>query len=66
MLRPGGLIKLKGQFDGDDVDLNSGVQYFIDKRLQLSPSKRNYVRTKSYIKNKVPVTPCVSGGECRG
>jgi len=46
MLRPEGLVKLRGQFDGDDIDLDSAVQYFIDKRLRLSPSERNYVRTK--------------------
>jgi hypothetical protein len=66
MLRPGGLIKLKRQFDSDDVDMDSGVQYFIDKRLRLSPSGRNYVRTKSHIENKVLVILCVSGGEREG
>ncbi|MGB2728921.1 MAG: VWA domain-containing protein [Halobacteriota archaeon] len=45
MLRPEGLVKLRRQFDGDDIDLDSAVQYFIDKRLRLSPSERNYVRT---------------------
>ena len=47
MLRPEGLVKLRGQFDGDDIDLDATVQYFIDKRLRLSPSERNYVRTEN-------------------
>ncbi len=51
MLRPEGLVKLRGQFDGDDIDLDSAVQYFIDKRLRLSPSERNYVRTKKRIRD---------------
>ncbi len=46
MLRPEGVVKLRGQFDGDDIDLDATVQYFIDKRLRLSPSERNYVRTE--------------------
>ena len=29
MLRPEGLVKLRGQFDGDDIDLDATVQYFI-------------------------------------
>jgi len=66
MLRLWGLIKLKRQFDSDDIDLDSGVQYSIDKRLQLSPFERNYVRTMSHIKNKVQVILCVSGGERGG
>lgn len=44
MLRPEGLVKLREQFDGNDIDLDAAVQYFIDKRLRLSPSERNYVR----------------------
>ncbi|MCK4398549.1 MAG: hypothetical protein KAV25_06120, partial [Methanophagales archaeon] len=46
MLRPEGVVKLRGQFDGDDIDLDATVQYFIDKRLRLSPSERNYIRTE--------------------
>lgn len=46
MLRPEGLLKFKRQFDGDDIDFDAAVQYFIDKRLRLSPSERNYVRTE--------------------
>jgi len=29
MLRPEGVVKLRGQFDGDDIDLDAAVQYFI-------------------------------------
>ncbi len=29
VLRPEGLVKLRGQFDGDDIDLDATVQYFI-------------------------------------
>ena len=47
MLRPEGVVKLRAQFDGDDIDLDATVQYFIDKRLRLSPSERNYVRTEN-------------------
>ena len=46
MLRPEGLVKLREQFDGNDIDLDAAVQYYIDKRLKLSPSERNYVRTE--------------------
>jgi nitric oxide reductase NorD protein len=46
MLRPEGLVKLREQFDGNDIDLDAAVQYFIDKRLRLSPSERNYMRTE--------------------
>jgi len=46
MLRPEGAAKLRGLFEGDDIDLDSAIQYFIDKRLRLSPSERNYVRTE--------------------
>ncbi|MBW2976837.1 VWA domain-containing protein [Candidatus Woesearchaeota archaeon] len=44
MLRPEGPVKLRGQFDGNDIDLDAAVQYFIDKRLKLCPSERNYIR----------------------
>ena len=47
MLRPEGLVNLRAQLDGDDIDLDATVQYFIDKRLRLSPSERNYVRTEN-------------------
>ena len=53
MLRPEGSIKLRAQFEGDDVDLDSAVQYFIDKRLKLSPSERNYVRTEKRTRDIV-------------
>ena len=46
ILRPEGLVKLKRQFDGDDIDFDATVQFFIDKRLRLSPSERNYKRTE--------------------
>lgn len=46
MLRPEGLIKLKRQFDGDEIDLDSAVEYFIDRKLGKSPSEKNYIRTK--------------------
>ncbi len=46
MLRPEGLVKLREQFDGTDIDLDAAVQFFIDKRLRLSPSERNYIRTE--------------------
>jgi nitric oxide reductase NorD protein len=46
MLRPEGVVKVREQFEGDDIDLDATVQYFIDKRLRLSPSERNYVRTE--------------------
>ena len=51
MLRPEGLVKFKRQFDGDDIDFDAAVQYFIDKRLRLSPSERNYVRTEKRLRD---------------
>lgn len=46
MLRPEGLMRLHEQYDGNEIDLDAAVQYFIDKRLRLSPSERNYIRTE--------------------
>ena len=46
MLRPEGLTSLREQYDGQEIDLDAAVQYFIDKRLRLSPSERNYIRTE--------------------
>jgi len=46
MMRPEGLTKLKRQFDGDDIDLDAAVDYFIDRKLGKSPSEKNYTRTR--------------------
>ncbi len=46
MLRPEGLTKLKRQLDGDEIDLDSTVEYFIDRKLGITPSEKNYIRTK--------------------
>ena len=46
MLRPEGMVKFKRQFDGDEIDLDSVVEYFIDRKLGISPSEKNYIRTR--------------------
>jgi nitric oxide reductase NorD protein len=46
MLRPEGLAKLKRRLDGEEIDLDSTVEYFIDKRLGITPSEKNYIRIK--------------------
>jgi len=46
MLRPEGLIKLKRQYDGDEIDLDAAVEYFIDRKIGLSPSEKNYMLTE--------------------
>ena len=46
MLKPEGLIKFKRQYDGDEIDLDSTVDYLIDRRMGKSPSEKNYIRTK--------------------
>lgn len=46
MLRPEGLVKLRRQFDGDDIDLDATIEFFVDRRLGLTPSEKNYIRTK--------------------
>jgi len=46
MLRPEGLVKLRRQFDGDDIDLDATIEFFVDRKLGLTPSEKNYVRTK--------------------
>jgi len=46
MLRPEGLTKLKRQYDGDEIDLDAAVEYFIDRKIGLSPSEKNYILTK--------------------
>ena len=51
MLRPEGLIKLKRQFDGDEIDLDSAVDYFIDRKLGRSPSEKNYIRTRKNVRD---------------
>ncbi len=46
MLRSEGLVKLRRQFDGDDIDLDATIEYFVDRKLGLTPSEKNYIRTK--------------------
>jgi len=46
MLRPVGLEKFSRQLYGDDVDVNSAVEYFVDKKTKMSPSEKNYTRNE--------------------
>ncbi len=46
MLRPESLTKLKRQVDGEEIDLDATVEYFIDRKLGITPSEKNYIRTK--------------------
>ena len=42
MLKPEGFIKLKRQYDGDDIDLDAIVEFLVDRKEGLSPSEKNY------------------------
>ncbi|MFO7965653.1 MAG: VWA domain-containing protein [Desulfobacterales bacterium] len=46
MLRPEGVIKFKRQVDGNEIDLDAAVEYFIDRKLGITPSEKNYIRTR--------------------
>lgn len=46
MLRPEGLMKLKRQVEGDEIDLDAAVEFFIDRKVGITPSEKNYIRTK--------------------
>ncbi|MCG7852727.1 MAG: VWA domain-containing protein, partial [Methanosarcinaceae archaeon] len=49
MLKPEGFIRLKRQYDGDDIDLDAVVEYITDRKVGLSPPEKNYRLTR---KNK--------------
>jgi len=49
MLKPEELVKLPRQINGYEIDLDAAVEYFIDRRIGLSPSEKNYIQTE---KNK--------------
>jgi len=51
MLRPEGSVELREQFDGDDIDLDATIQFFIDKRLKITPSERIYTRTEKRLRD---------------
>jgi hypothetical protein len=55
MLRPEGLIRLKRQLEGEEIDLDATVEYFIDRKLGIAPSEKNYVRVK---KNNRDIAVC--------
>ena len=42
MLKPEGFIKRKRQYDGDDIDLDAAVENWVDRKVGLSPSEKNY------------------------
>lgn len=42
ILKPAGLERLSRQLYGDDVDVNSAVEYFVDRKTRTSPSEKNY------------------------
>jgi uncharacterized protein YegL len=42
MLRPEGFIRLKRQYDGDDLDLDACMEYILDRKAGLSPPEKNY------------------------
>jgi len=45
VLRPEALVKLKRQFDGDDIDFDAAIDYQIDLILNTTPSEKNYIQT---------------------
>jgi len=42
MLKPEGFTKRKRQYDGDDIDLDAVVENWVDRKVGLSPSEKNY------------------------
>ncbi|MBI4764302.1 MAG: VWA domain-containing protein [Deltaproteobacteria bacterium] len=42
MLKPEGFIRRKRQYDGDDIDLEAVVENWVDRKVGLSPSEKNY------------------------
>ncbi|MGA3085266.1 MAG: VWA domain-containing protein [Thermodesulfobacteriota bacterium] len=42
MLKPEGFTKRKRQYDGDDIDLDAVVENWVDLKVGLSPSEKNY------------------------
>ncbi|MBI3050997.1 VWA domain-containing protein [Candidatus Woesearchaeota archaeon] len=45
-MRPEGFRRLKGQSDGDELDLDAAVGYFVDRAAKASPSDQLYVKTR--------------------
>lgn len=43
MLRPEAYARLKGRYDGDDIDLDAVVDYLVDRKVGLEPSEKNYI-----------------------
>jgi uncharacterized protein YegL len=46
MLKPEDFTRLERQYDGDDIDLDAAIEYFLDRKIGTSPSEKNYVRTE--------------------
>jgi uncharacterized protein YegL len=46
MLKPEDFTRMERQYDGDDIDLDAAIEYFIDRRIGTSPSEKNYMRTE--------------------
>ncbi len=42
MLKPEGFIRLKRQYDGDDIDLDAVVEFMVDRKAGIAPSEKNY------------------------
>ncbi len=42
MLKPEGFTKRKRQYDGDDIDLDAVVENWVDRKVGLSPTEKNY------------------------
>jgi hypothetical protein len=55
MLRPEGLTRRKRQLDGEEIDLDAAVAYFIDLKLGIMPSEKNYIRIR---KNSRDIAVC--------
>lgn len=45
VLRPQALMKLRRQFDGDNIDFDAAIDYQIDLILNITPSEKNYIKT---------------------
>jgi len=44
MLKPEELARLGRQLDGEEIDLDAAIEYFIDRKTGITPSEKHYIR----------------------
>ena len=51
MLRPEMLAKVRGQFDGEELDMEKAIEAIVDRRAGLSPEDRIYVQRQRKLRD---------------